>query len=108
MSAAPLLDEAGGFAGTICLVTDISEVKRLTDEAAAEHRRFESILAHTNDIITVMDAELRLVYRSPAAARILGASRGVVGHGEDLFDTIHPADRQRVRDALAPLLEHET
>ena len=65
---------------------------------AADDIRLAAVLANSSDIVTILDAEARVLYASPATTRILGYRAGTVGIS--LLDIVHPDDRERVRDAL--------
>jgi diguanylate cyclase (GGDEF)-like protein/PAS domain S-box-containing protein len=57
--------------------------------------RFGPLVAYSSDIITVLDAEGRVVYSSPAALRLFGYEPGFM-YGQSAFDLVHPDDVDRV------------
>lgn len=66
--------------------------------------RVGALVEFSTDIITVLDAEGRVVYSSPAATRLLGYEVGFM-RGRSAFELVHPDDRDRVLSQfLAELL----
>jgi diguanylate cyclase (GGDEF)-like protein/PAS domain S-box-containing protein len=61
--------------------------------------RFRAMVRYSADIIAVVDATGRLVEASPAATEVLGLTADDFGD-RDLFELIHPDDRQPVEVAL--------
>jgi diguanylate cyclase (GGDEF)-like protein/PAS domain S-box-containing protein len=71
------------------------EVHRRTSEA-----RFGSLVQHASDLITVLDAEGRIVYQSPSVERVLGWSpRALVG--ERFARLLTPIAQRRLAQLLA-------
>jgi PAS domain S-box-containing protein len=64
---------------------------------------FQALTQHSRDIISLLDAQGRLVFNSAAAERISGFSLEELA-GIDTFELIHPDDRERVRQVFADLL----
>jgi diguanylate cyclase (GGDEF)-like protein/PAS domain S-box-containing protein len=56
-------------------------------------------LEHASDVITVLDAEGRVVYSSPAGQRMFGYPPGFwMGH--NVFELVHPEDAPRVTEVF--------
>ncbi len=64
---------------------------------------FRGLTLHSCDIISLLDAEGRLLYNSPATERINGFTPEELAN-IDTFEMIHPDDRQRVRDVFGKVL----
>jgi PAS domain S-box-containing protein len=65
-------------------------------EALRENQdRYRQITENVADLIAVVDLDGRRVYNNPAYRSILGDPEKL--RGTDLFETIHPEDRSRVR-----------
>jgi PAS domain S-box-containing protein len=76
---------------------DITDRKR-------QQERFEELIRHSTDIVSVLDAGGTYQYQSPSAGRLLGYdSEGMVG--DNAFDYVHPEDRQRVMAEFADAVE---
>ncbi len=58
----------------VFVIEDISERKLAQDALVVNERRFRSMVEHSTDGVNLSDAEFRLLYRSPASARISGYS----------------------------------
>ena len=69
--------------------------------------RFRALVQNSFDIITIHDSNGMTVYESPAASRVLGYPSGTL-IGKTPFETIHPKDVARARDAFDTLLKGET
>jgi diguanylate cyclase (GGDEF)-like protein/PAS domain S-box-containing protein len=65
---------------------------------------FRALVQHSHDIITVHDRQGVTLYESPAAARILGYPAGTL-IGKVPFDSVHPKDAARARQAFSTLVE---
>src|SRR5260370_666693 len=57
--------------------------------------RVGALVEFSSDIITVLDAEGRVIYSSPAAQRLFGYEFGFM-RGRSAFDLVHPDDLDRV------------
>jgi PAS domain S-box-containing protein len=64
---------------------------------------FRALTKHSRDIISLLDAEGRLVFNSAAAERISGFTLEELA-GIDTFELIHPDDRDEVRRVFGTLL----
>ena len=54
------------------VVRDISEQKKAQEELQKSEIRFRTLIENNNDIISLMDENFRIIYRSPSATRVLG------------------------------------
>jgi diguanylate cyclase (GGDEF)-like protein/PAS domain S-box-containing protein len=59
-------------------------------------RWFSALVANSSDIITVLDAEGRVKYSSPAAMHVFGYPAGFM-MGRSAFELLHPDDIERVQ-----------
>ena len=78
--------------GVFILSLNITERKKAQTELAASELKFRSLLENSNDIITMLDDDYKILYRSPSATKLLGWTDedmlGIKG-----IDNIHPEDR---------------
>jgi two-component system cell cycle sensor histidine kinase/response regulator CckA len=65
-------------------------------------RQLRTLVERAADAISILDEEWRVVYQSPAAARILGRPLAEMD-GVGVLDLVHPDDRATTRSALASL-----
>lgn len=80
-------------------------VRERTKEISARESRFRSLIENGNDIISVMDNEFRIIYRSPSAFRVTGWLDEEV-LGKSRLDSIHPEDREMVQTQFTFVLEN--
>lgn len=81
----------------------VTQLARLNE--ALRKRRFRGLVENGFDAISLLDEQLRPIYRSPAAERITGWSNEertkVVG-----TEKVHPDDAERLRDIIRHLLSN--
>jgi PAS domain S-box-containing protein len=78
------------FNGSVGTLRDITDQRR-------RERRFQALVEETHDIISIVDAQGQFTYQSPSLERILGYEPEAT-IGEEVWEYIHPDDRQRVSD----------
>lgn len=68
------------------------KVTARTNEVYKTEKKFRALIENSNDIITLMDNSFRLLYRSPAASRLLGwTDEDMIG--VEATKNIHPDDK---------------
>lgn len=72
-------------------------------ELAIEQRRYAALFKRSNDIITIVDAKLNVLFESPSAGRLLGYPEQWQ-HEDGLFALIHPDDQATAAALLVSLL----
>jgi diguanylate cyclase (GGDEF)-like protein/PAS domain S-box-containing protein len=65
-------------------------------ELRRHERRFRSLVQHSSDILAISDERFALTYGSPSLLRLTGLQSVV---GASLWDLVHPADADRLRQA---------
>jgi diguanylate cyclase (GGDEF)-like protein/PAS domain S-box-containing protein len=80
--------------------------RRKTDVLQEGEARFRALVQNSFDIITIHDSSGVTLYESPAASRILGYPPGAL-IGKTPFETLHPKDVARARDAFDALIRGE-
>jgi PAS domain S-box-containing protein len=81
----------------------MSESPLLVDHPAVSEPLFRALIEHGWDSISLVSTDARYSYVSPATSRILGfAEHELVGR--NVFDLMHPDDRQHTLDLFAELL----
>jgi len=78
------------------IVRDITERKAAEADVRSRSARFRSLIEHSADGITVVNAQGRIVYASAPAERMLGYRPGEMV-GETLLELVHPDDRERYK-----------
>ena len=79
--------------------------RRSRSQLENSEQRFRSLIEHSNDVVTVVDASGAIIYDSPSARRVLGYSREE-RIGDDGIDKIHPDDRDRATQAFSHAMSH--
>jgi len=74
-------------------------VDQVTALLERNEARFRAMVRDSNDIMAIVDPHGRLVYASPVSERILGLDIEPL-IGTDVFDLIHPDDREAARRGL--------
>jgi diguanylate cyclase (GGDEF)-like protein/PAS domain S-box-containing protein len=75
-------------------------VDEVTELLERNEARFRAMVRDSNDIMAIVDTRGRLVYASPVTQRILGFDVDELV-GTDVFDLVHPEDRDAARAAFA-------
>jgi diguanylate cyclase (GGDEF)-like protein/PAS domain S-box-containing protein len=107
-SAKPI--SRGRQSGLTSLATEVSlalESAALTEEVhrRAGEARFTSLVQHSSDLITVLNADATVVYQSPSIERVLGyAADEIVGRRFDVL--LQPGEEGRLPLVLAGGLAH--
>ncbi len=97
--------ENGDIVAVRGAVQDITERVQRLDELEEAKARFQTFVEHSNDIITVLDEHGVVKYESPAIEEVLGYSQEEL-IGENIFELIHPEDRQYVVDRFTSVVNH--
>jgi diguanylate cyclase (GGDEF)-like protein/PAS domain S-box-containing protein len=96
----------GLFVATVLAVSRqllaFSENAALMRELGGQEERMRSLLAHSTDITSVVDADGTLTYVSPATHRLLGKEPAVV-LGTTVVSHVHPEDLPIFLPAMAEL-----
>jgi diguanylate cyclase (GGDEF)-like protein/PAS domain S-box-containing protein len=90
------------------IANPFERVLRRTESVDADggEERFRALVQNSFDIITIHDETGVTVYESPAASRILGYPPGSL-ITKTPFETVHPKDAPRARDAFQALVRGE-
>jgi PAS domain S-box-containing protein len=88
----------------ICQLVDISDRKRAERERRATEERFRALVENAFDVVSLLDAEGRLLYNSPNVARVFGYDPDAVVGRVTIAEGVHPDDvegaRRLFQDAL--------
>ena len=72
---------------------DLSELKAAEQRVEASEIRLAALVEHASDLVCVADDVGRVIYASPAVARVLNLSASEL-EGTPVFDLVHPDDRE--------------
>jgi len=74
---------------------DLSELKAAEQRVEASEIRLAALVEHASDLVCVADDVGRVIYASPAVARVLNLSASEL-EGTPVFDLVHPDDRENL------------
>lgn len=89
--ASPLRD--AGFVGRLVTLRDVTERRGV-------EKRFQALIEHSSDLITVLDMDGRITYQSPSIERVLGYEPGELV-GTNAFGLVHPDDLGDIEEEFA-------
>ncbi|MDQ0925672.1 diguanylate cyclase (GGDEF)-like protein/PAS domain S-box-containing protein [Pseudarthrobacter sp. W1I19] len=103
LTVSPVYGQDGKLAGASGIARDITEIKRLRSEAAAERRRLLAAqeMAHVGSL--EYSATTEATWHSEEFARIVGLGAGESLSWEWMLERTHPEDRDRVRQVWRSL-----
>ena len=86
------------------VLEDITQLRAAQEESRRAEARFRGLIENTSDLIAVFGADRRARYVSPSYERVLGYSVDEA-LAADLFELIHPEDRDAVLGVFADLVQ---
>ena len=98
------VDQRGEVAGLIGVITDVTRYKETERALEASEARFRVLTESSLDLISVVDAEGKILYQSPALRQLLGyeASETL---GRNVMEMVHRDDIDGARAALRRVIE---
>lgn len=89
----------------IVVVRDISDRKKSEMALQKSEQRFRSLIENSKDVISLMDGNFNVFYRSPSAFRITGWTDEEVGMG-GVTKHVHQDDLDGVRESMKYLISN--
>ena len=96
----PLEDEEGEMSGVVGMAYDVTE----REEREQELERYEAFIEHSSDVVTLVEGDGTILYFSPSVEYHAGHSPEE-REGENIYDYVHPEDKERVIDTFSRLLK---
>ncbi len=94
----------GRAAGTIRLLTDITDFKQVEQALQASERRFQALTESAMDIVTVLNADGIIIYQSPSVRHLLGFDpMDMLGRSQ--FEMVHREDVGMLRERFRELVQ---
>ena len=103
-SKVSFVDQSGELAGLIGVVTDVTGYKETERALEASEARFRVLTESSLDLISVVDAEGRILYQSPALRHLLGFEPEET-IGRNVEQLVHRDDLEHARAAFRRILE---
>lgn len=106
VNAQPVVGSDGAAISVVTAFNDFTAEHQMM----LDQRRFSYLFERSNDIISIVDANLNVLYRSPSSERVLGYADKWT-HPEGVFALVHPDDREAAAERMVAVLagkEHET
>jgi diguanylate cyclase (GGDEF)-like protein/PAS domain S-box-containing protein len=104
VTVSPMTDDHHGDTYLNVFVEDISDLRAAEARLRSTQDEFRALVAHSSDIITVLEPDGTWRSSSSAASRVLGFPPGKTMDGS-IFDLLHPDDVGSAQQAFADLLE---
>ena len=82
---------------------DLSELKAAEQRVEASEIRLAALVEHASDLVCVADDVGRVLYASPAVARVLNLSASEL-EGTPVFDLVHPDDRENLMGKMEEIV----
>ena len=94
-SKLPFKDADGNIIGTVSFISDVDDRVKAENALRDSEERFRALIENSNDAITLLDAEGKTIYDSPAAPGMLGYGPED-WIGKNVFELLHPDDSTRI------------
>jgi len=96
-----LRDEKGRFLGYMCIGEDVTEKKRVRNEALSWKKRYEKLTARTGQIAYEYDIDNDILLLDESASHVIGYTPDELRNGKELWlNIIHPDDYQNAFDTF--------
>ena len=100
----PVRNHSGAITGVNLAVADVTETRHAEEELRLSEKRFRTLIENSSDIISLLDTNGTILYKSPSIKRILGFEpRELIGH--NALEVAHPDDFEYLRDLFRRLLQ---
>ena len=100
-----LRDQRGAVERVIIITEDISERKKAEQKQRRGEQHFRALIEHSSDVITILNQDGLIRYKSPSVQRELGYAPDELT-GQNVFDLVHPDDTPAVLQAFALFLQN--
>jgi diguanylate cyclase (GGDEF)-like protein/PAS domain S-box-containing protein len=97
--APQLRDALGTLAANVALALESTSLTEDLHRRRSE-ARFQSLVQHSSDLITVIEADSTIKYQSPSVEKVLGYREGELV-GAKFIELLHPKERENALSALS-------
>lgn len=102
----PLLSSGRSISGYVAHVREITERQKIAQALAESEKRFRSLIEHSADAISMIDAHGAVVYESPSTRNLTGYTPEE-RMGRNGLELIYPDDLPVVRATLAEVIANK-
>ncbi len=88
-----------GRSGIVVIARDVSDELAAAAEQTRREAYLRTLIASISDVITIVDRDLTIVYKSPNVSDLFGYDPGEMV-GTPVLDNVHPDDRDKVASML--------
>lgn len=107
ISLSVVRDSDGGVTGTIAVVRDITERKRMEEALRKSEKRFRQVAENAKEWIWEVDAEGFYTYASPIVEKILGYRPEEILGRKRFQDFFHPDDAEHLRAKVFEMFDRK-
>lgn len=93
-----------GKQARLIMINDITEIRNAESRLIASEKRFRTLIENNNDIVSLMNADGKIFYRSPSAARVTGWSDDECMRMDFFEGLLHLDDRERIKRIIVGLI----
>ena len=104
VNAAPVRDSKGNIIGSVSVVRDITERKKIEKEVIESEEKLKQILDSSPDAITVTDLNGNIIECNQTASKMYGSAKAEL-IGKNALEFFSPKDREKAKDNLKKTLE---
>lgn len=90
----------------LVLLNDVTNRLKSERELLASEKKFRALIENSSDIIALLDANKKIIYRSPSALRITGWTNEEMYQFDYIADVVHPDDQVRIQEIVAEVLRN--
>jgi len=105
VAASPLLDSSGSYTGSLGVMTDVTERKKMEERLRDSEEQIRSILESSPDAITVTDLNGNITDCNQATLQTLGYSRKEEIVGKSSFEFIARKDFEKTKQIMEKIFE---
>lgn len=91
LTVSPVIDTNGIIVGASKIARDITERKKIEKQLERNEKLFRTLIENNNDVISLLNEDFKVIYRSPSASKITGWNDDEMLNANGVSN-IHPED----------------
>ncbi len=104
VSASPFWDGDGNFAGTLAIIMDVTERKKMEEKLRESEEKFRGMAERSFDAIAIVNLEGNITYASPSVGKVLGYPQNEVV-GKSFLEYFSPDTLSNASQLFADLMQ---